>query len=171
MTQMTSAMAAKELKKLNDKHDALISREKKSRVFTAAIQENIEDARPAYDFEETQNELRRIEESVRKIKHSINSFNLTQKVPGFDMTIDQMLVYIPQLTARKRKLSYMCDRLPKERCDNGGISRSSSIVEYEYSNYDIEQAEAEYSQVADELAKAQNALDNVNSTVEFEVEI
>jgi hypothetical protein len=42
-------------------------------------------------------------------------------------------------------------------------------VEYNYSNYDIEQAEADYEKAADELARAQTALDTVNTTVEFEV--
>ena len=168
MTQMTSAMAAKELKKLNDQHDALTSRESKSAVFTAATQENVEDVRPAYDFGETLNELEAIEKKIRALKHSINTFNLTQEVPGFDMTIDQLLVYIPQLTASRRKLERMRDRLPKERCER---SYASNIVEYDYANYDIRQAEKEYLRVTEELAKAQNALDKVNSTVTFEVDI
>lgn len=86
------------------------------------------------------------------------------------MTIDQMLVYIPQLTARKNKLNRMRSRLPKERVQ-GGMSRMSGIVEYEYSNYDIKQAEADYAAVSDELVKAQNALDAINALVAFSVEI
>lgn len=86
------------------------------------------------------------------------------------MTIDQMLVYIPQLTARKNKLNRMRSRLPKERVQ-GGMSRMSGIVEYEYSNYDIKQAEADYAAVSDELVKAQNALDAINASVAFSVEI
>lgn len=85
------------------------------------------------------------------------------------MTIDQMLIYIPQLTARKNKLNRMRSRLPKERVQ-GGMSRMSGIVEYEYSNYDIKQAEADYAAVSDELARAQNALDAINSSEKFFVE-
>ena len=47
----------------------------------------------------------------------------------------------------------------------------SGIVEYEYSNYDIKQAEADYTEVSDELARAQNALDAINASVAFSVEI
>ena len=79
-----------------------------------------------------------------------------------------MLVYIPQLTARKNKLERMRSRLPRERVQDS-YSRNSALVEYEYSNYDIQQAEADYNKVADELARAQNALDQVNATVSFEV--
>lgn len=170
MAEMTSAMAAKELKKLNDQHDALVKKEKKSSVFTVAIQENVEDVRPAYDFGQTQEELQQLEQKIRILKHAINRFNLTQEVPGFGMTIDQMLVYIPQLTARKQKLDKMRDRLPKERAEVRSFGRTSNIVEYDYSNYDIRQAEDAYRKIMDELAAAQNALDHVNSTITFEVE-
>ena len=61
-------------------------------------------------------------------------------------------------------------RLPKERVQDG-MSRMSGIVEYEYSNYDIKQAEADYASVSDELARAQNALDAINSSATFSAEI
>lgn len=48
MAQITSAMAAKHLKKLNDQRDSLLSMEKKTKVFPAAIQEDLETVRPAY---------------------------------------------------------------------------------------------------------------------------
>ncbi|MBQ9211441.1 MAG: hypothetical protein IJ153_07075 [Clostridia bacterium] len=165
--KMTSAVAAKELKKLNDQHDALTSMERKSSEFVAAIQEDIETVRPAYDYTAVQKELAETEQKIRKLKHAINTFNLNQVVPGFDMTIDQMLVYIPQLSAQKRKLEHMKDKLPRERIRSG--FSNSNIIEYTYVNYDVQAASKDYETVADELAKAQNALDLVNSTVEFEV--
>lgn len=81
-----------------------------------------------------------------------------------------MLVYIPQLTARKNKLERMRSRLPRERVQDS-YSRNSTLVEYEYSNYDIQKVAVDYSSVADELARAQNALDQVNATVTLEVVI
>ncbi len=54
-----------------------------------------------------------MEAKIRKLKHAINIFNATQTVDGFDMTIDELLVYIPQLTKRKSKLLEMKSRLPK----------------------------------------------------------
>lgn len=167
--KMTSAQAAKELRKLNDQHDAVLAVENKAREFTAAIQEDIEIVRPAYDYPARQEELAVLEEKIRKLKHVINTFNLEQEVPGFGMTIDQMLVYIPQLTSRKKKLDYMRKKLPKER-ESSNYGRNSNIVEYRYSNYDIAQAEADYQKTSDELAAAQSALDSVNTTVMFEVE-
>lgn len=166
--KMTSAAAAKELKRLNEQHDALIAMEKKSSEFIAAIQEDIETVRPAYDYAAVQKELTDLEQKIRTLKHAVNTFNLNQTVPGFDMTIDQMLVYIPQLSALKRKLEHMKDRLPRERVRGGAFS-NSSIIEYTYVNYDVRAAARDYDRVAGELSRAQNALDLVNSTVEFEV--
>ena len=170
MAQITSAIAAKQLRKLNDRRDALLAMEKKARAFTAAIQEDAESVRPAYDYKATQAALVEIEAKIRKLKHTLNCFNSTYVIPEFDMTIDQMLIYIPQLTARKKKLDGMRGRLPKERVREA-FGRGNSIIEYSYANYDIQQAEADYVYVSDELAKAQNALDTANATVYFEVEI
>lgn len=64
----------------------------------------------------------------------------------------------------------MRGRLPKERVKET-FGRGTSIIEYDYANYDIAQAEADYNAVSDELAKAQNALDTVNATVLFEAEL
>ena len=106
MAQITSAMAAKHLKKLNDQRDSLLSMEKKAKVFTAAIQEDIETVRPAYDYAAAQKELTALDTKIRKLKHTLNCFNSTYVIPELDMTIDQVLIYIPQLTARKRKLDF-----------------------------------------------------------------
>ncbi|MBQ8137018.1 MAG: hypothetical protein IJ174_06255 [Clostridia bacterium] len=164
--KMTSAMAAKELKKLNEQHEALLAKERKSAEFVAAIQENIETVRPEYDYAAVQKALADTEQRIRALKHAVNRFNLTQTVPGFEMTIDQMLIYIPQLSARKRKLEQMRDKLPRERAASYG---SAGIIEYTYANYDVKAAAADCDAVTDELSRAQNALDLVNSTVEFEV--
>ena len=64
----------------------------------------------------------------------------------------------------------MRKKLPRER-EEAGFGRSSNIVEYKYANYDIQNTEEDYLKTVDELAAAQNALDQVNSTVEFDVEL
>ena len=170
MNQITSAMAAKQLRKLNDQRDALLAMERKAKSFTAAIQEDPEIVRPAYYYRATQNALYEVEAKIRKLKHSLNRFNTTYTIPDFGMTIDQMLIYIPQLTARKKKLDGMRSRLPKERVREP-LARGNSNIEYSYANYDISETEADYNAVSDELARAQMALDTANATVHFEVDI
>ena len=124
----TSAEANKLLKKLNDEYTALLDKETRSRDFRAAMGEDVASVRPVYDYAETQARLAALEEKIRRLKHAINCFNTTHFVDGFDMTIDEMLVYIPQFTRRKNKLLEMKSRLPKERVEEQYGRRTSSTT-------------------------------------------
>ena len=128
----------------------------------------MEDARPEYDYHAVQAKFAQLEQQIRTLKHAINTFNLSQEVPGTGMTIDQVLVYIPQLTERKRKLSAMKQRQKKQREEKYAASH---FIEYIYANYDPAQAAADYDAVSKELAKVQNALDLVNSTAPFDIDL
>ena len=163
----TSAQANKLLKKLNDEYSALLDKEQRSRDFRAAMGEDIESVRPAYDYAKTQARLEELEGTIRRLKHAINRFNTTQVVDGFGITIDEMLVYIPQLTKRKSKLLEMKSRLPKERVEEQ-YGRQSNIIDYTYTKYDLGAVEADYEKTADELSRAQLALDTVNQRDSFE---
>lgn len=164
----TSAEANKLLRKLNDDLSSIMVREQGGKEFLAAVGEDLESVRPDYDFAKTQSALAEVESKIRKIKHALNVFNSTTVVPGFDMTIDEMLVYIPQLTAKKNKLSSMKDKLPKVREQN---RTNSSILDYRYLNYDVNEVAAEFDRLADTLAKAQNALDAVNMSMTLDIEL
>ncbi len=167
----TSAEASKLLRKLIEEKATLEAKEERSRVFIAAVGEDIESVRPDYNYQETQDALEAVDKKIRLLKHIINCFNTTHMVPGFDMTIDQILVYIPQLSERKARLLNMKDRLPKQRVelDRYGSRTSSNLIEYTYANYDISIVEAEYERVADILAKAQTALDVINNTETMDI--
>ena len=168
--KMTSAQAAKLLRQLDDEYRTLIRHEDNTRTFIAAISEDVESVRPEYSYTDTKKQLDEITAKIRKVKHAINIFNSTTIIPGFDMTIDEMLVYLPQLSARASRLSAMKDMLPKERVP-GGYGGSSQIIDYRYANFDIAEAKEDYAALTDELAKAQTALDLVNSTAELDIEI
>ena len=166
----TSAQANKLLKQLNDEFTALLDKETRSKEFRAAMGEDIDSVRPLYSYTETQNRLEEIEHTIRRLKHAINHFNTTQMVDGFDMTIDEMLVYIPQLTKRKNKLLAMKSRLPKERVAEF-YNRQSSIIDYTYANYDLAAVEEDYRKTSDTLSRAQLALDAVNQKGSFEFDL
>jgi hypothetical protein len=68
------------------------------------------------------------------------------------------------------KLDQMRSKLPRERVKES-FNRGSNIIDYDYANYDIAQAKADYDIVADKLARAQNALDLANTTVLFEIDL
>lgn len=167
----TSAEAAKLLRKLNEEKDALELEEQRSYVFTASLEEEAESLRPEYDYRQMQEKIDRLDEQIRRVKHAINCFNIRQTVPGFDMSIDQVLIYIPQLSRKKQKLSMMKNRLPKQRERADGFGRSSSIIDYSYANYDIQTVKEDYEKAAEELAKAQTELDLVNNTETMEIDL
>ncbi len=164
----TSQEAGKLLRKLQSDLSSVNVREQNGREFLAAVGEDLESVRPDYNFEETQKTIDEIEGKIRKLKHALNVFNSTTVVKEFNMTIDEMLVYIPQLTLRKDKLERMKDKLPKVREQT---RVNSSILDYRYLNYDVQKVADEYEKVCDTLAKAQNALDAVNLTMSLEVDL
>lgn len=167
---VTSAEASKMLKKVLEEKDIILANERQSCVFNASLGEDVESVRPEYDYEKTQESLERCDMKIRTIKHAINCFNVSQTVGETGMTIDQVLVYIPQLTELRSRLYGMQNRLPKQRTSVGGIG-SNTVIDYRYTNYSVEKAKEDYTRVSDELRKIQTALDVVNTTLTMEFEL
>ena len=165
----TSSQAGKLLRKLNDDYNALLKKEEISKDFLVSLGENPDAIRPEYDFCATQKELERLEKEIRIVKHALNVFNSTTVIPEFDITIDEMLVLIPQLSKRKQKLATMKGKLPKMR--EQGYARNSAMVEYRYLNYEVSWVESEYKKVVETLAKAQTALDIINNASTLEIDL
>ena len=164
--EYTSAQANKLLKKLQEEHEDLLNVERQSYFFVAATTEDIELARPAYDYAKVQEKLLDLEKQIRHVKHCINVFNTTNIVEGFDMTIDQILVYIPQLTRQKEKLGFMASSLEKKRLTN---TNRTNLIEYQFANYELKKVQEDYAAVSDELTRAQIALDRINTTKTMEI--
>jgi len=166
--KITSAEANKMIRQLKDQYRILYTQESGVVCFIAATTENIEEVRPAYSYEETAAKYDEIDRKIRKIKHALNLFNANTVVDGFDMTIDEMLVFLPQLTDRLQKLYLMISKSEKKRVENTG---RTAIIEYEYLNYDLKKVQQDYDRLTDLKNRALTALDLVNNTVQFDVEI
>ena len=164
----TSAQAAKLLSKLQQDFERLTFQEENSKTFLASVGEDVESVRPEYNYDETKNQLSDLEIKIRKVKHAINAFNTTTVIPEFDMTIDEMLVYIPQLSKKKAKLKEMANALPKAR--SRGYDRSN-IIDYKYINYDLNTVRADLDAITEELSNAQLALDSINHTAMISIDI
>ena len=165
--KVTSAEANKMIRQLRDQKELLFTQEKNVISFVAATTENVEEVRPAYSYEEMAAKFDEIDRKVRKIKHALNVFNSTTVVDGFDMTIDEMLVFLPQATDRLRKLAVMLSKPAKSRAENTG---RTAIIEYEYLNYDLAKVQKDYDDLMDMKNRALTALDVVNNTIRFEIE-
>ena len=166
----TSAKANKLLKKLNEEYSSLISEEEKSSTFLAAMGEDPESVRPEYNYEKTQDALTDLEKRIIKLKHAINQFNISHRLPGFELTVDEALVYIPQLSQKVKKLSEMKARLPKAREEKEYYGRSG-IIDYRYINYDRNAVTNDYEKAFDELSAIQTALDTLNNSEELEIDV
>ena len=172
--EYTSAQANKLLKRLNEELENSINMEAKTSIFHAAMEEDPETIRPPYDYETVQQEQEELKRKIRLVKHAINKFNVETMIPELGMTIDQALIYIPQLTARKKKLASMRGRLAKERrseSDYFSYRGGSTVLDYTYTNYDMDLVERDYGKVAEALVNAQMALDKINNSVMMEIDI
>ena len=166
----TSAQAGKLIKKIENAIVKAESAESKSSVFRAALGEDVEAIRPAYDFRKAQDTMDELKAKLREVKHAVNVFNVNHTLPGFDgLTIDQALIYLPQLRQRARTLQMMAARLPRERVES--YLSSGSLIDYTITNYDAEEAEEEYQKVYDLMTSLQLALDIVNSTESMEINV
>ena len=164
----TSAEANKLLKTLEKKREKIAGKEKKVAKFTVSSTENVEELRPGYDFADTQQQLAKIDEDIRKVKHAINVFNVTHEIPGFDgVTIDQALIWLPQMNIEAKKLAAMAESIERERVE----SFRTTIIDYVIANYDIEEAEKAYDEMRDKLNKLQLALDVANTTQTIEIHV
>ena len=171
MTMMTSAYANKVLRKLTEDKEYWRRKENEGCTYVAAIDE--EPVIPDYDYEKVAAEITAIDEKILKIKHAINSNNATNKVAvgNAEMTIDEILVKMAQLSKRKAVLDNLRKREPKTRINSGLYSSRKTAPEYEYVNYDIELVKKEYERIDAEIAAMQIALDKYNQTFEFEVPV
>ena len=171
MTMMTSAYANKVLRKLTEDKEYWRRKENEGCTYVAAIDE--EPVIPDYDYEKVAAEITAIDEKILKIKHAININNATNKVAvgNAEMTIDEILVKMAQLSKRKAVLDNLRKREPKTRINSGLYSSRKTAPEYEYVNYDIELVKKEYERIDAEIAAMQIALDKYNQTFEFEIPV
>ena len=120
--------------------------------------------RPKYDYEKTQKELKENIEVIMCIKNVIDNALSTFTVPEYNMTLDELKMYIEYLDKRigrlySRKMRSFFNR-----------SMCEGIIEYEYRNFDIEEVEKDYDDATLELRKAKDTLYKYLATEEFETD-
>ena len=171
MANMTSAYANKLVRKLTE--DKTFWRRKESECCTYIAATDEEPVIPDYDYAAVAAEIAAIDEKIVRIKHAINVNNANNRidVQGTMMTIDEVLVRMAQLNLRKTFLDRLRKRDPKSRINSGAYGTRKTAPEYEYINYDLDLAKAEYERIDAQIAAMQIALDKYNQTVEFDVPV
>ncbi|MCR5684499.1 MAG: hypothetical protein K6G81_03640 [Lachnospiraceae bacterium] len=170
MTKMTSAYANKVIRKLNEDKEFWLNKEREGSTYVAAADE--EPVIPDYDYENVAKQIEELDARILKVKHAINVNNASNriKVNDMEMSIDEILVRMAQLSNRKAVLDIMRKRETKKRINSGYYTTRKTSPEFEYINYDLETVKKEYERVDAEIAAMQIALDKYNQTFEFDVE-
>lgn len=162
--RINSDSANKLVKQIASARSALVAQERQ--VFTYSFLQGEEPFKPDYDFAGTQAKLDKMNEAIITLKHAINRFNCSTKLPGLDITVDMALVKLPLLSAKVEKLERMASVLEKTRSTNV----AAKMAEYTCRNYDGGEAAAAYKAAHAELVAIQQALNTVNMTEFFEVD-
>lgn len=168
MVKLTSDAVDKLLDKYNSDISKLRDKIDSCSTYVAAITENAKELAPEFDFVATVSQIEELEKKIIKLKHARNIFNNTTEVVE-GMTVDQVLVRMAMLNRQRSIYAKMANRLPKERV-NSRLSATKEI-EYTYVNYKIEDAKNKSDAVEAEIYKLRQALNIVNSTVTFDVDI
>lgn len=167
--EFTSASANKYLRKLQDEKARLLRTEQE--VCTYELSEGEETEPPSYDYEAVRARVDEIDNRTRAVRNALHGFNMRAVLPTSGITIDEALILLAQLSAKKDRLNSLASRQPKERIRERYFGSGSGSIEYRYANYDVAKAEADYHAVADAIAELQLELDLVNQTEIFAVEI
>ncbi len=170
MKKMTSAYANKVIRKLTEDKEFWLNKEREGSTYYATADE--EPVVPDYDYAEVAKQIEELDARILRIKHAINVNNASNriKVGEKEMSIDEILVRMAQLSNRKSILDNMRKHEPKKRMNSGYYSTRKTAPEYEFINYDLELVKSEYERVDAEIALMQIALDKYNQTFEFDVE-
>ena len=165
--KFTSASANKLIRTLEDKKSYLLGQESNNSTYVLADGEKIEI--PEYDFNETNRLIDEIDLKIRTLKHALNVFNTTTVLP-IGITIDQALVEMAQLNNKLPRLDSLRRAKNKTRL-SGGMAARRDVAEYQYLNYKTDDVEKVYEENLSRVQQIQLALDRVNQTQEFEVDI
>lgn len=172
MMKVTSALANKMIKQLEEEKSYWISLEDESYSYTAAIGED--PIIPEYDYIKVSKNLETIEKKILTIKHALNISNATNSVETEEglITIDVLLIRMAQLNTRKSKLDDLRKKLPKERLRTlASWGTVTKVPEYRYLNYDVEIVNNDYKRISQKIFNLQLALDKYNQTFKFEIDI
>ncbi len=142
----------------------LLKEEKKACSYRVMEGEDPSAKKPEYDYVETWNQLMEYDDSIRSVKHAINSFSVSRYVPEYDMTLDELEMYLEDLDRRFNTLKELGDAHPIKRTI---VNRS---VRHTIANYDLKQARKDSERLDDERRKVRRIISEIKESEVFENE-
>ena len=170
MITITSDGANKLLKKLETEKQIVLNSIDDLSVYIAAVTEQPEELKPKFDFCESMKRLEDLNDKIIRLRHARNMFNLATKLKN-GMTIDQALIKLAMLNKYVEKIKNMSTRQEKSRVRSSGFSARSNEIEYQYINYNLDDAKGKYEEIVDEIMSIQEELNLINTTLVFDVDI
>ncbi|MDY4798253.1 MAG: hypothetical protein SO157_02760 [Bullifex sp.] len=142
----------------------LLKEEKKVCSYRVMEGEDSSAKKPEYDYEETWNQLMEFDDSIRSAKHTINSFSVSHYVPEYNMTLDELEMYLEDLDRRFNTLKELGAAHPIKRTI---VNRS---VRHTIANYDLKQARKDCERLDDERRKVRSIISEIKESEAFENE-
>ncbi|HIT05996.1 MAG TPA: hypothetical protein IAB53_05055 [Candidatus Scybalocola faecipullorum] len=165
--KITPDGAQKMIHSLENQRRQLVEKMNELSTFIVAVSEgNPEDLRPEFNFTDTVNEIKMIDEKIMKIKHARNVFNTTTYLPDEQMTIDEALIMMAVLNNNYKYYTKLGNAQKKRR----NMSSYANEIEYIYTNYDIGEAKNCGKSMYDKMLEIQSKLNLVNTTYTFEID-
>ncbi len=122
--------------------------------------------RPPYEYEQSLNDTLELNQKIRIITHAIKKFEISTKVPHFDLTLDQALQLNGMQDSMLQTMKSMIVRVPVRR----SITRKGA-VEYDVANYNISKVTADYENLLAEQALLKEQLNKICVDKLFEVDL
>ena len=166
--EFTSASAYKQIRALEEEKAHVLEQERMSSTYVLAVDEEGEP--PEYDYFAVREQVADLDRKVRTLRCAMHAFNVRTVLPESGVSIDEALVLMAQLNEEKRRLGMLRSNMPKQRLGDMRY-RMSKVVEYQYANYDVERAEADFQEVSERIRALQMEIDYANQTITFEVEL
>lgn len=164
----TSASANKQIRVYEEEKEHVLRNESEVCTYVLAVDE--EGEAPEYDYAAVREKIAELDTKVRKLRCALHAFNVETVLPNSGISIDEALVLLAQLNGERHRLSDLRSALPKKRL-SANYYPINKAVEYEYANYDIECAEADFQEASERIRQLQMEIDYANQTVQFEVDL
>lgn len=178
MIKVTSDVANKLIKKLEQEKGILTDKISKMSTFVVAVTENYDQIKAEQEAEfklnETISQIDEIDKKIITIRHAKSVFNnsvvmkngLTVGDKKNGLTVGDNIVRLAILEREKGIYSGLATRQKKKR--NTSLNKD---IEYVYLNYELEDAKKKYDSVYTEISEIQEELNIVNSSAEYKFEI
>lgn len=147
----------KDIKKLEEIKENLRANESQNCTVTYLQKETPIDT--GYDYKKTSEELKKCDQEIRRLKTILANVNATVIVEGFDMTINEALIYLAQLNEDLKRLNNLITINP--------LSRRSSydgVPEFTKITFNREEVKNDYETVRNLIPNLQMAIDRTNLT-------